>query len=124
MKVKNVRTTDVVVGGWVGGDGGRLGRIGALVIGFMQDDGSLRYAGKVGTGFTDAELKRLQGIVDALARDDSPFTGTQPEKATHFVEPKLVARVEYTGITDAGHDPPPVLQGPSRRPRPRRGRRA
>ena len=52
VKVKNVRNTEVVVGGWVGGDGGRLGRIGALVIGFTTDEGELRYAGKVGTGFT------------------------------------------------------------------------
>ena len=102
VKVKNVRNTDVVVGGWVGGDGGRLGRIGALVIGFTEPDGTLRYAGKVGTGFTDAELTRLQNLVDPLAREDSPFTGTQPEKAAHFIAPKLVAKVEYTGITDAG----------------------
>ena len=102
VKVKNVRNTDVVVGGWVGGDGGRLGRIGALVIGFSEPDGKLRYAGKVGTGFTDAELTRLQNMVAPLAREDSPFTGTQPEKAAHFIAPKLVAKVEYTGITDAG----------------------
>ncbi len=102
VKVKNVRNTDVVVGGWVGGDGGRLGRIGALVIGFSEPDGTLRYAGKVGTGFTDAELTRLQNMVAPLAREDSPFTGTQPEKAAHFIAPKLVAKVEYTGITDAG----------------------
>jgi bifunctional non-homologous end joining protein LigD len=102
VKVKNVRNTDVVVGGWVGGDGGRLGRIGALVIGFTEPDGTLRYAGKVGTGFTDAELTRLQSLVDPLAREDSPFTGTQPEKAARFIAPKLVAKVEYTGITDAG----------------------
>jgi bifunctional non-homologous end joining protein LigD len=110
VKVKNVRNTDVVVGGWVGGDGGRLGRIGALVIGFNDDDG-LRYAGKVGTGFTDAELTRLQGIVDPLAREDTPFTGTQPEKGTHFVDPVLVANVDYGSITDAGTLRHPVYRG-------------
>jgi bifunctional non-homologous end joining protein LigD len=111
VKVKNVRNTDVVVGGWVGGDGGRLGKIGALVIGFTSDDGTLRYAGKVGTGFNEAELKRLQGIVDPLARDSTPFTGTQPEKATHFIEPVLVASVDYGDITDAGTLRHPVYKG-------------
>jgi bifunctional non-homologous end joining protein LigD len=101
----------VVVGGWVGGDGGRLGRIGALVIGFTNDAGELVFCGKVGTGFTDAELARLQGIVAPLARDSSPFTGTQPEKATHFIEPKLVASVDYGDITDAGTLRHPVYKG-------------
>jgi bifunctional non-homologous end joining protein LigD len=111
VKVKNVRNTDVVVGGWVGGDGGRTGKIGALVIGFTTDEGELRYAGKVGTGFNEAELKRLQGIVDELARDSSPFTGAQPEKATHFIEPTLVASVDYGDITDAGTLRHPVYKG-------------
>jgi bifunctional non-homologous end joining protein LigD len=110
VKVKNVRNTDVVVGGWVGGDGGRAGKIGALAVGFM-DDGELRYAGKVGTGFNEAELKRLQGIVDRLARETTPFSGPQPEKATHFVEPVLVANVDYGSITDAGTLRHPVYKG-------------
>ncbi|HWK29468.1 MAG TPA: non-homologous end-joining DNA ligase [Solirubrobacter sp.] len=111
LKVKNVRSTDVVVGGWVGGDGGRLGRIGALTIGFTAEDGTLRYAGKVGTGFTDAELTRLQGIVDPLACAESPFTGPQPEKGTHFVDPVLVARVDYGDVTEAGTLRHPVYKG-------------
>ena len=111
VKVKNVRNTDVVVGGWVGGDGGRLGRIGALVIGFMNDDGELVFCGKVGTGFTDAELMRLQGIVDPLTRATTPFTGVQPEKAAHFIEPVLVANVDYGSITDAGTLRHPVYKG-------------
>jgi bifunctional non-homologous end joining protein LigD len=94
----------------VGGDGGRLGKIGSLVIGFSED-GALRYAGKVGTGFNDAELRRLQGIVDPLARTTTPFTGTQPEKATHFIEPVLVAKVDYGSITDAGTLRHPVYKG-------------
>jgi ATP-dependent DNA ligase len=51
-----------------------LGRIGALVIGFMEE-GELRCCGKVGTGFDDAELKRLQGLLDPLASARSPFSG-------------------------------------------------
>ena len=71
VKVKNVRRTDVVVGGWLPGEGGRAGRIGALVVGFYED-GELRYAGRVGTGFTDAELKRVEGLLAPLARATQP----------------------------------------------------
>jgi bifunctional non-homologous end joining protein LigD len=111
VKVKNVRNTDVVVGGWVGGDGGRTGKIGALVVGFSTEDGDLRYAGKVGTGFNEAELKRLQGILDPLARETTPFTGTQPQKGTHFVEPTLVASVDYGDMTRARTLRHPVYKG-------------
>ena len=111
MKVKNVRNTDVVIGGWVGGDGGRAGKIGALVLGFTDEDGELRYCGKVGTGFNEAELKRLQGILDPLARETTPFTGTQPQKETHFVEPTLVASVDYGDITEARTLRHPVYKG-------------
>ena len=47
VKVKNVRRADVVIGGWLPGEGGRSGRLGALVVGFYED-GELRYAGRVG----------------------------------------------------------------------------
>ena len=117
MKVKNVRNTDVVVGGWVGGDGGRTGKIGALVIGFTTDDGDLRYAGKVGTGFNEAELKRLQGIVDPLARESSPFTGTQPEKADPLHRAGARRERRLRRHHRGGNAAPSGLPGPARRPR-------
>jgi bifunctional non-homologous end joining protein LigD len=101
VKVKNVASADVVVGGWLPGERGRAGRLGALVVGIPDEDGALRYAGRVGTGFTEAELARLGGLLEPLARDSSPFTGTQPPRLTRFVEPRLVARVEYTERTQA-----------------------
>jgi bifunctional non-homologous end joining protein LigD len=94
VKVKNVRQTDVVIGGWLPGEGKRSGRLGALVVGF-HEDGALKYAGRVGTGFDERELDRLNGILASLARDDSPFDGRQPPRETHFVEPELVASVGY-----------------------------
>jgi bifunctional non-homologous end joining protein LigD len=102
VKVKNICSTDVVVGGWLPGEGGRSGRLGAFVIGIPDDDGELRYAGRVGTGFTEAELVRLGAMLEPLARPDSPFAGRQPPKETRFVEPRLVARVDYTERTRAG----------------------
>jgi bifunctional non-homologous end joining protein LigD len=100
VKVKNVRTTDVVVGGWLPGEGKRGGRLGALVVGY-HEDGALKYAGRVGTGFDERELDRLGGLLAEIARDDSPFDGRQPPKETRFVDPVLVASVGYGEWTQA-----------------------
>jgi bifunctional non-homologous end joining protein LigD len=111
VKVKNICSADVVVGGWLPGEGGRSGRLGALVIGIPDDDGVLRYAGRVGTGFTQPELVRLGALLEPLARPDSPFSGRQPPKLTHHVEPRLVARVDYSERTQAGTLRQPSYKG-------------
>jgi bifunctional non-homologous end joining protein LigD len=110
VKVKNVRSTEAVIGGWLPGEGGRSGRLGALVVGFHVD-GELRYAGRVGTGFNQAELTRLGGLLDARARDTSPFAGRQPPKLTRFVEPQLVCVVDYSEVTNAGTLRQPSYKG-------------
>jgi bifunctional non-homologous end joining protein LigD len=110
MKVKNVRSTDVVVGGWQEGEGGRSGRLGSLVLG-AYDGEELRYVGKAGSGFSDSELKRVAGLLAPLARSETPFSGSQPARGTHFVEPVLVASVEYTEITRIGTLRHPVYKG-------------
>jgi bifunctional non-homologous end joining protein LigD len=99
------------VGGWLPGEGGRAGRLGALVIGEPAEDGALRYVGRVGSGFTEAELTRLGGLLAPLARDDSPFAGTQPPRQTRFVEPRLVARVNYNERTRTGTLRQPSYKG-------------
>jgi bifunctional non-homologous end joining protein LigD len=110
IKVKNVRRADVVVGGWMPGEGNRTGRLGALLVGYMED-GELRYAGRVGTGFDQAELERLGGLLGELARDTSPFTGRQPPRTARFVEPRLVAAVDYGEWTSARTLRHPVYRG-------------
>jgi bifunctional non-homologous end joining protein LigD len=110
VKVKNVRRTDVVIGGWLPGEGKRGGRLGALVVGYYQD-GELRYAGRVGTGFDEAELIRLGGLLEPLARETSPFQGRQPPRETRFVEPRLVAAVDYGEWTQARTLRHPVYKG-------------
>jgi bifunctional non-homologous end joining protein LigD len=111
VKVKNKKTTDVVVGGWMPGEGGRAGRLGALVVGFYED-GELRYAGRAGSGFTESELRRVQALLDARARDDSPFAGgPKPPKQVRFVEPELIASVEYSEMTNDGTLRHPVYKG-------------
>ena len=70
------------------------------MVGF-HEDGELRYAGRVGTGFTEARARALGGMLDGLERDDSPFEGRQPPKETRFVEPRLVCVVDYSEVTHA-----------------------
>jgi bifunctional non-homologous end joining protein LigD len=98
LKVKNVMSQELVIGGWLPGQGRRAGTIGALLVGYHEeDDGEprLRYAGRVGTGFTDAELDRLASLLEPLRTKKSPFTGRQPPREAVFVEPKLVAEIEF-----------------------------
>ena len=103
LKIKNVCRQEFVVGGWLPGGGSRSGRIGALLVGYYDQSGGttngLRFAGKVGTGFTDAELTRLGNLFAPLARDSSPFAQRVPYRAARFLEPELVAEVEFTEWT-------------------------
>jgi bifunctional non-homologous end joining protein LigD len=89
VKVKNLYRQEVVVGGWVPGDGRRRDRIGALLAGVHDDEGQLQHIGRVGTGFTEAEL---------------------PRNAV-FVEPRLVAEVEFREWTDGGQLRAPSYKG-------------
>ena len=100
-KVKNVRRQEVVVGGWLEGTRNREGRIGALLVGYYDGD-ALRFAGKVGTGYTDRTLEELAAILAPLARDTSPFADKVPYRQAHWVEPVLVAEVEFTEWTAGG----------------------
>jgi bifunctional non-homologous end joining protein LigD len=110
LKVKNVRRQEVVIGGWLPGEGRRRERIGALLIGYYEG-GELRYGGRVGTGFTEAELDRVAKRLAPLERPDSPFAGPQPPKGAIFVEPGLVAEIEYLEWTSSGMVRAPSYKG-------------
>ncbi|HYF47638.1 MAG TPA: hypothetical protein VD926_15590, partial [Acidimicrobiales bacterium] len=103
-KVKVRRGQELVVGGWLPGEGARTGSLGALLVGHYDDQG-LRYAGRVGTGFNEKELRRLQPKLDALATDTTPFVDPLPapvrKKARH-VRPELVVQVEFGEWTGDG----------------------
>jgi bifunctional non-homologous end joining protein LigD len=103
IKVKNFLRQEFVVGGWVPGQGGRAGQIGALMLGYYDDSGVLHYAGKVGTGFTHQELARLARLLTPLGHPDNPFAETPPDwRIAHYTEPRLVAEVSYGHWTAAG----------------------
>jgi bifunctional non-homologous end joining protein LigD len=112
VKVKIVQSEEVAIGGWLPGEGRRRDRIGALLVGVRDDDGRLRYAGRVGTGFTESELDRLAGLLRPLEQDRSPFeagrAGATPPRGAVWVRPALLAEVEFREWTQGG-----VLRAPS-----------
>ena len=114
LKVKNSRSQEVVIGGWLPGKGRREGEIGSLLVGYYEDgDGEprLRYAGKVGTGFDAADLRLLAERLVPLRREDSPFDGRQPERGAVFVDPVLVCEVAFAEWTRAGTLRHPSFKG-------------
>jgi len=103
LKVKNTNRQELVIGGWLEGKGNRTGQIGALLMGYHEEQAerALRYAGRVGTGFSRSELERLGAQLGARRRRTSPFAkhGVQPPKDAHFVKPDLVAEIEFSHWT-------------------------
>ncbi len=98
-------TQEVIIGGWRPGEGNRAGTIGALLLGVYDETGQLRYAGDIGTGFTDRMLRDLQAMLDTRERPSSPFDEAVPrEHARHarWTEPELVGEVEYRQWTTDG----------------------
>jgi bifunctional non-homologous end joining protein LigD len=95
LKIKHTMRQELVIGGWMPGEGRRAKRIGALLMGYYEFNGKLRYAGRVGTGFTEKTLTELQNRLDPLRRDTSPFdVAPKLPRETVFVEPELVAEIE------------------------------
>jgi bifunctional non-homologous end joining protein LigD len=113
VKVKNVDRQEVVVGGWMPGEGRRRERIGALLVG-VREDGHLRYAGRVGTGFTEDELDRLGGLLAPIERPTSPFDApvqAKPPRGAVWVQPRYVAEVEFREWTQGGQLRAPSYKG-------------
>ncbi len=94
LKIKHTLRQELVIGGWIPGVGRRTNRIGALLMGYYEN-GKFRYAGRVGTGFTEKRLDELYRRLEPLRRDSSPFEiGPKLPREAVFVEPKLMAEIE------------------------------
>lgn len=101
LKFKCVNDQELVIGGWTDPAGARS-ELGALLLGYY-DDGSLVYAGKVGTGFDERTLKLLAARLASRHRARSPFVrGRTPERGVHWVRPDLVAQIGFTEWTRDG----------------------
>ncbi|WP_372515804.1 non-homologous end-joining DNA ligase [Streptantibioticus silvisoli] len=102
LKLKCSAGQELVIGGWTAPSGARTG-FGALLLGHHDEPGgALRYAGKVGTGFDQAALRRIAALLSGLARPASPFADPVRESAAHWVEPRLVAQIAFTEWTRDG----------------------
>jgi len=110
VKVKNHNRQELVIGGWLEGEGKRRGYPGALLVGYYEKE-KFVYAGKVGTGFTDAMLEKLAKLLKPLEQDKSSFDVGAPPRAAHYVKPKLVAEFEFVEWTRSGQLRAPAFKG-------------
>jgi bifunctional non-homologous end joining protein LigD len=112
LKLKFERTQEVVVGGWRRGKGARQNSVGSLLVG-IPDGSKLRYVGRVGSGFSDRELKELRQRMDTLARKTSPFLEVPAADASdaQWVSPGLVGEVTFGEWTGGGKLRHPVWRG-------------
>lgn len=99
-KLKCLSSQELVIGGWTDPKGARTG-FGALLVGYYDDVG-LRYAGKVGTGFNARLLLEIHNELIHLARPASPFADQFPSRDVHWVEPALVAQIDFGEWTSEG----------------------
>ena len=102
LKVKNLGRQEFVIGGWQPGEGRRRNRLGSLLLGYRDEDGELRYAGKVGTGFSDRDLDELIERLAQLTRKTNPFANRRGPRNANYVEPRLVAEIEFRELTAEG----------------------
>jgi bifunctional non-homologous end joining protein LigD len=111
LKFKCQWNQEFVIGGYTDPQGSRTG-FGALLLGYHDDDGTLVYAGKVGTGFGDALLTSLARTLSGLERLESAFgRGPLPRDRVHWVEPRLVGQVAFSEWTTAGQLRHPRFEG-------------
>ena len=113
LKTKCVLRQELVIGGFTDPEGSRQG-IGALLVGFYDESGALRFSGKVGTGFSVKVASDLRRRLDRLERREPPFepapTGALAKRA-HWTAPTLVAEVVFTEWTGDGKIRHPSFQG-------------
>ena len=133
LKIRARRGQELVIGGYMPGEGGRSGRVGSLLVGYWDATPAeaerlgraqrLVYAGGVGTGFTDAMLDRLIGLLRPLEIPDSPFELGEDPRVKYrararergagpvWVRPELVGQFEFTEWTREGTLRQPAFKG-------------
>ena len=109
LKVKVRGESEFVIGGYTPPQGSRA-EFGALLVG-LYDQGTLRYTGKVGTGYTQQTLRDLGAKLERLRTETSPF-GTPPRiPGAVWVKPRLVAQLAYAEWTADGKLRQPAFLG-------------
>jgi bifunctional non-homologous end joining protein LigD len=115
LKLKTHHEQELVVAGYTKGTGRRASSFGALVLGYYAG-GELVYAGNVGTGFDGKEIEKLLERLRPLKRADPPFREVPKMPKVRksdviWVEPKLVAQVEFAEWTHDGRLRAPSYKG-------------
>ena len=120
VKIKHVRTQEVVVVGWRPGRGTRASTIGSLLVAVPRQDGSLGYAGRVGTGFSEKALAQMAPELARTERATPPVDDVPAPEASdaHWVSPQRVGEVAFGEWTETGRLRHPVWRGwrPDRSP--------
>jgi bifunctional non-homologous end joining protein LigD len=101
MKAKCRAGHEVVIGGWTH----EAGNFRSLLVGVYRGD-HLVHVGRVGTGFGRDKVQRLMARLKPLASDKNPFSGDNAPRSKpdiRWVEPKLVAEIEFAGWTGSGN---------------------
>ena len=99
LKLKCVWEQEFVIGGYTDPAGNRTD-FGALLVGYYEQ-GLLRYAGKVGTGYTSAILHDLGIRLRRLEAPQPAFVDARPiPKGTHWTRPELVAQIGFAEWTN------------------------
>jgi bifunctional non-homologous end joining protein LigD len=111
VKIKAKQRQEFVIGGWTEPRGSRK-EFGALLVGYYED-GELRYAGHVGTGYDAQRLRQVGAKLRPLERKTSPFATTPPKSnaPAHWVKPELVCEVAFAEWTRDGILRAPVFLG-------------
>jgi bifunctional non-homologous end joining protein LigD len=113
IKTKCVLRQELVIGGFTDPEGAARDAIGALLVGYRQE-GALRFAGKVGTGFTNAAARALRRRLGGISADACPFSPPPRGglvRSAHWVRPLLVAEIAFTEWTADGKIRHPSFQG-------------
>ncbi|MBF4634824.1 ATP-dependent DNA ligase [Agreia pratensis] len=112
IKLKLHKTQEVVVVGWRPGAGRRANSIGSLLVAVPRD-GELRYAGRVGTGFSERDLAELMTRFSRMKRTTSPATDVPAADArdAHWITPSQVGEVEFAEWTTTNRLRQPVWRG-------------
>ncbi|MEO8153536.1 MAG: DNA ligase D [Rhizobacter sp.] len=116
VKLKVSARQEFVIGGFTDPNGSRTG-IGSLLLGIHNEQGELRYAGNVGSGFDEKTLTKLRSQLDGIEIGASAFVdaparvGTVKLVKPHWVKPKLIAEVSFAQWTRNGHVRHAVFHG-------------
>jgi bifunctional non-homologous end joining protein LigD len=111
LKLKTDRQQEFVVGGWTEPRNSRQ-HIGAILLGYYDDEGELVYAGHTGGGFSQKSLTEMYGLLEPLEQSKSPFTTTpKTNERPHWAKPKVVVEVRFNEWTADGKLRQPIFLG-------------